>query len=152
MGSDQDQRDCFTLFGVLLLELIWKMRNKVVHEGKKNSIEEMHRGLNRIFLEHWSVIKGKQPKEKAKHVSHWSRLYMSLCLFQSLTPRAVCAIYLGQPDTRLNVRACVNLTKQKVETEPKRKAHAPSIKFHTDMHPKNKEPIELHLHHTVHTI
>ena len=35
MGFDQDQRDCFTLFGVLLLELIWKMRNKVVHEGKK---------------------------------------------------------------------------------------------------------------------
>ena len=73
MGSDQDQRDCFTLLGVLLLELIWKMRNKVVHEGEKISIEKMHRGLNRIFLEHWSVIKGKQPKEKAKHVSHWSR-------------------------------------------------------------------------------
>ena len=26
----------------------------------------------KIFLEHWSVIKGKQPKETAKHVSHWS--------------------------------------------------------------------------------
>jgi hypothetical protein len=30
--ADQEQKSCFTLYGALLMDLIWKMRNKVVHE------------------------------------------------------------------------------------------------------------------------
>ena len=43
---DQEQRSCFTLYGVLLMDLIWKMRNKVVHEGQTVSVDDLRRGIN----------------------------------------------------------------------------------------------------------
>ena len=68
---DQDQRSSFTLYGALLLDLIWRMRNKVAHEGQLITIEELYRGLNKVFLEHGSVAKGKQSTENSRQGCRW---------------------------------------------------------------------------------
>jgi hypothetical protein len=62
--ADQEQRRCFTLYGALLIDLISKMRNKVVHEAQTISVDDLRRGINRLFLEHLSVVKGHDFKSK----------------------------------------------------------------------------------------
>jgi hypothetical protein len=71
--NEQKQRNRFTPYGALLLELMWRTRNRVILEGKILSIEDLHRGLNKVFLEHLSVIE-KNPKARNRQKCEWSKL------------------------------------------------------------------------------
>ena len=57
--ADKEQGTQFTLYGALLLEYIWRLRNKVIHEEQVITIEDLQRGLNKVLVEHWAVMKGK---------------------------------------------------------------------------------------------
>ena len=46
----------FTLFAALLMEHVWSLRNKATHGGGKPNADEVGRGLQNRFFEHWSVM------------------------------------------------------------------------------------------------
>ena len=70
---DQEQRSCFTLYGALLMDLIWKMTNKVVHEGQTVSIADLRRGIIRLFFERLSMVKDMTLKLNNRHNPRWSK-------------------------------------------------------------------------------
>ena len=46
----------FTLFAALLMEHVWSLRNKATHGGGKPNADEVGRGLQNRFFEHWPVM------------------------------------------------------------------------------------------------
>ncbi|KAL0003952.1 hypothetical protein SO802_011513 [Lithocarpus litseifolius] len=58
-------------FSLLAKEFILKWRNHDDFERKSISHEGLHRGLSRIFLEHWSVLKSYHQSDKSRANSQW---------------------------------------------------------------------------------
>ena len=54
-----EEKKSFSLYGALLFDAIWNMRNKVVFEGKHIILEDLLRTLHKLFLEHSEVMKKK---------------------------------------------------------------------------------------------
>ncbi|KAF3951838.1 hypothetical protein CMV_022555 [Castanea mollissima] len=67
---DKEQRDEFLLFGALTLDMIWKWRNKAIHESSFPVKGLVLRSLQKLFLEHWQpkvpVLSGVPTRSSAK--------------------------------------------------------------------------------------
>lgn len=46
--------DSFVLYAVIILESIWKIRNKLICEGKRNPLEDQVRVINKRFAQFWT--------------------------------------------------------------------------------------------------
>ena len=71
--SDLEERKRFSLFGALLLNNIWKLRNQIVFERKDPSSEALLRILSTSLLEHWNARKTKNPPYNNRSICVWSK-------------------------------------------------------------------------------
>jgi hypothetical protein len=69
---DVFQKYIFTEVGARVI-LIWKIRNRVVHEGIEVNQVELHRGLHVISQEIWKVNESLQPKQNKSLKVMWSK-------------------------------------------------------------------------------
>jgi hypothetical protein len=66
-----EEKKSFSLYGALLFDVIWKMRNKVVFEGKHIILEDLLGTLHKIFLEHNEVMKKKLSNPNQRISCSW---------------------------------------------------------------------------------
>ena len=71
--QSQDDRKEFSLFGTLLLDGIWRLRNSVVFYGNKAMPEDVLKILYKFFQEHWDVRKIKFSDDRTRRFSYWSK-------------------------------------------------------------------------------
>ena len=71
--QSQDDRKEFSLFGTLLLDGIWRLRNSVVFYGNKAMPEDVLKILYKSFQEHWDVRKIKFSDDRTRRFSYWSK-------------------------------------------------------------------------------
>lgn len=72
---EKTQQEKFTLYAALILEFVWQLRNKAVHEGIKPRKEELKRGVQRKFQEHWKVVSNKSNRSPPPTSAsiHWAK-------------------------------------------------------------------------------
>jgi hypothetical protein len=71
--QSQDDRKELSLFGTLLLDGIWRLRNSVVFYGNKAMPEDVLKILYKSFQEHWDVRKIKFSDDRTRRFSYWSK-------------------------------------------------------------------------------
>ena len=67
-----EEKESVSLYGALLFDAIWKMRNKVVFDGKHIILEDLLRTLHKLFLEHNEVMKKKLSSPNHRISCSWN--------------------------------------------------------------------------------
>ena len=70
---NEESKEALLLSGALIMDFIWKQRNRVAFDGGIVMMEDLRRGARKIFKEHWGVRAIQIISCSAKRSSNWSR-------------------------------------------------------------------------------